>query len=164
MKTKKVVNIIAACSTNKVIGIGGKLPWRIEEDFRYFKRMIAGGVYIAGRGCYEEAGLVCAGDNIVLSRNPHAHFPGAMRAPSLSEAIDKANQLAGDRDIWIGGGETVFEEAFPIADRLYLTVVHDVVTGDRFFPDSWNTHFKNLLTSRHSSDGRYNYTFNVYGK
>jgi len=32
------VSMIAAMSSNRVIGSGGNIPWHIPEDFKYFKR------------------------------------------------------------------------------------------------------------------------------
>ena len=45
--------MVAACSTNRVIGVDGKLPWKIPEDTRRLMQLIKGGVVIHGRRyCY----------------------------------------------------------------------------------------------------------------
>ena len=40
---------IAAMSLNRVIGAGGKLPWLLPEDFKWFKKMTMGNIVVMGR-------------------------------------------------------------------------------------------------------------------
>ena len=40
---------IAAMSLNRVIGAGGKIPWHLPEDFKWFKKMTMGNVIVMGR-------------------------------------------------------------------------------------------------------------------
>ena len=40
---------IAAMSENRVIGNGNEIPWRIPEDFKWFKATTMGGVLVMGR-------------------------------------------------------------------------------------------------------------------
>ena len=49
----------------------------------------------------------------------------------MKEALD----IAGDRDVYISGGEKIFEEAIHIVDKMYITLVDKVVEGDTYFPD-----------------------------
>ena len=57
------------------------------------------------------------------------------------------------------GGARVFAEALPIADRLYLTLIHAEIAGDVFFPvidtQSWELTFD----QRHEVDARHAYPF-----
>ena len=52
-----------------------------------------------------------------------------------------------DGEIWICGGQAIYEEAMPLADRLYLTLIDAEYEGDVFFP-AWEDQFPNEL-SRH---------------
>ena len=62
---------IAAMSLNRVIGAGGKIPWHLPEDFKWFKQMTAGNVVIMGRKTFESLGKPLSSRiNIVLSRHP----------------------------------------------------------------------------------------------
>ena len=49
-----MINLIAACGHNRIIGKQGKLPWSIKEDWEYFLATTRGGILIMGRHCYEE--------------------------------------------------------------------------------------------------------------
>ncbi|MFH0902023.1 MAG: dihydrofolate reductase [Pseudomonadota bacterium] len=62
---------IAAMSKNRVIGKGGSIPWRIPDEFKWFRRMTFNGVVIMGRKTFESLPAPLVGRvNIVLSRHP----------------------------------------------------------------------------------------------
>ena len=48
----------------------------------------------------------------------------------------------GTREFFVIGGESVYRDALPLADRVYLTRVHGEVTGDRAMPDGWLAGFE----------------------
>lgn len=62
---------IAAMSRNRVVGNGNAIPWRIPEEFRWFRRMTLGGVVIMGRRTFESLPKPLDGRiNVVLTRHP----------------------------------------------------------------------------------------------
>ena len=54
---------------------------------------------------------------------------------SLEEAISEAKKAPGSEEICIIGGGQIFEQALPMVDRLYITVVEGDFGADTFFPD-----------------------------
>ena len=48
-------------------------------------------------------------------------------------------------------------------ERLFLTLVHANVEGDRFFPE-WRTAFPRIIQQRDSADQNYRYTFYELGR
>ena len=48
-------------------------------------------------------------------------------------------------DVWICGGQAIYEEAMPLTDRLYLTLIDADFEGDVFFPP-WEDQFPNELS------------------
>ncbi len=126
------VSLIAAVSANLVIGFRGRLPWRLPDDLARFKRLTLGHPVVMGRKTMESLGRPLAGRrNIVLSRDPAAHFPGYETAHSPQQALD----LAGDEEeLFVIGGAAVYALFLPIARRMYLTHVEGDWQGDAFFP------------------------------
>src|SRR5271165_1626283 len=62
---------IAAMSLNRVVGAGGRIPWHLPEDFKWFKKMTAGNVVVMGRKTFESLGKPLANrTNLILSRHP----------------------------------------------------------------------------------------------
>lgn len=154
------LNLIVACSENRVIGRAGQLPWRIAEDWRYFRRQTTGKTVILGRISFESWKSIFDDDRhaIVLTRNPALARDRVQVAHSLPSALALAE--ASPREIYICGGQRIFEEAIvlPQATRLYLTLIHAHVEGDRYFPE-WRQQFPRVVAQRDSADEHYRYTF-----
>jgi dihydrofolate reductase len=159
------LNIIVACAENRVIGRAGKLPWRIPEDWRHFKSQTTGSTVVLGRISFESWKSILDDDRhvIVLSRNASLAGDRVQVADSLTNALQQAEQLS--RDIYICGGQRIFEEAIrlPRVDRLYLTLIHAEIEGDRFFPE-WRSQFPRIIEQRESADQHFRYTFYVLGR
>lgn len=130
-----MINIIVAIAKNGVIGKDGKLPWSLSEDMKRFKRLTMGGIVIMGANTYKEIGKPLPKRlNIILSSRLVLSEENAVVLPSLQQAIDYSKSLDSDKEIFICGGEKVYEEALAVADRLYVTYIDEEFDGDRFFP------------------------------
>lgn len=156
----KLLHLIVACSENRVIGRGGKLPWRIPEDLDFFHRETAGQICVLGRICFETwpRATLDGRRPIVITRDRALARDGVQVAASLADALAVAETLPGA--IYICGGQRIYEEAlaFDRPMKLELTLVHAEVPGDTFFPE-WR-HLKwRELARRESADANYRYTF-----
>ncbi len=121
---------IAAMSENRVIGRGGKIPWHLPEDFKWFKQLTTGNVIVMGRKTFESIGKPLPNrEIIVISRSQFEH-PGVRTVSSLDE-IDPTHE---PREVFICGGAEIYALALPLCSDLYLTLVKGEVEGDVFFP------------------------------
>lgn len=156
--------MIVACSRNRVIGKEGRLPWSIPEDWQYLLDNVRGHVIIEGRKAFEELNEPLPETQaVVLTRSPGWQGTGAVAADSLPTALAMANTLGGS-EIWICGGERVYEEAMPYANELYLTLVHtEIPDGDAFFPP-WDVVFDRELSRIESHSGGYPLTYFRFGR
>ena len=118
---------------NRVIGHDNKLPWHLPADLRHFKELTLGKPIIMGRKTWESLpGLLPGRRHIVVTRQQDYVAQGAETASDLESSI----ALAGDVDeVMIVGGATLYAEALPMADRLYMTLVDADIDGDAHFPD-----------------------------
>ena len=129
------LSIIVAVAENGVIGRDDHLPWRISGDLKRFKALTLGHHLLMGRKTFESIGRALPGrTTIVLSRGTPELPPGVAHAASLDRAIDLA-RAAGETEAFVAGGASVYAEALPSADSLYLTRVAIEVAGDTYFPD-----------------------------
>ncbi|MEJ2759829.1 MAG: dihydrofolate reductase [Anaerolineales bacterium] len=129
-----IVSLIAAISENGVIGKDGEIPWRLPADLKLFKTLTMGHHLIIGRRTYESIGKPLPGrEMIVLTRKNDYIASGCQVASSMDEAMEIA-EAAGDTEAFVAGGEVVYAQTLPIADRLYLSHIHATITGDTFFP------------------------------
>ena len=128
-----MISIIVAVAKGGAIGKGGKMPWKIPGEQKQFKDLTTGHVVIMGRTSYEEIGHpLPERTNIVVSKTKAFSGENLYTVKSLQEAIDRAGQ----EEIFIAGGAELFQEALPLADKIYMTYVDmEVPDADRFFPD-----------------------------
>lgn len=126
---------IAAVARNRGIGLNNKLPWRIPEDFAFFKATTLGHALLMGRKTYESIGRPLPGrTTIVLSRSCFT-APGVLVAKDWSEAA----QLVPEQKLFLAGGAALYAEALPWCSELLLTHVDLEPEADAFFPDWKNT-------------------------
>jgi dihydrofolate reductase len=126
-------SIIVAMTPDRVIGRHGLLPWHLPADLQRFKRVTMGHHLIMGRKTFDSIGRLLPGrTTIVISRQPQLVIPGARVVPSVPAALASAGA---DTEVFFVGGAQVYGEALPLADRIYLTVVHAPIDGDVRFPD-----------------------------
>jgi dihydrofolate reductase len=130
------IALIVAMSDDGTIGDKGKIPWHISDDLKRFKRLTMGHPIIMGRKTYDSIGKPLPGrTNIVLTRT--ASFiapPEVLKFDSLETALDHCRQAREQIVFVIGGGE-VYRQALPLAKKLFITEVHQLVTGDTKFLD-----------------------------
>ena len=121
---------------NGVIGKENDLPWYIPEDLKRFKALTSGNVVVMGRktfdSIYARLGKPLPNrENIVVS-SQMAPQEGVYVCRSIDEAIDCAKGFG--KEIFIIGGERIYEQTLDRADRLYLSHVKKEVEGDAYFP------------------------------
>ena len=131
-ENRPIISIIAAMAENRVNGRGGGIPWHLPADLKLFRELTLGHSLVMGRKTCESIGRpLPERRTIVLSRRPGYAPAGCLVAPDFSTALALC---AGEAEVFVCGGAEVYAEALPLADRIYLTVVHDEIAGDTFFP------------------------------
>jgi len=136
-----MINLIVATAKNNVIGKDGKMLWNLPGEMRYFKEKTQGNVVIMGRKTYESIGSKPLPNrkNIVLTRQytPIDHI-GVYTETEIEDALDFANGISSHNvdkpDIFVIGGQTIYEQMLPYADTVYQTCVELNVEGDAYFP------------------------------
>jgi dihydrofolate reductase len=120
---------------NRGIGIDNRLPWRLSDDLKRFKKLTLGHHIIMGRKTFESIGKALPGrENIIVTRNLGFHAPGCLITNSPLEAIELARKR-GEEEVFVIGGEEIFRNVMDIADRFYLTIVHSCGNADIYFPE-----------------------------
>ncbi len=143
------LSLIVAVADNGVIGRAGGLPWRLGSDLKRFRKLTMGHPLIMGRRTFESIGKPLDGrDSIVLTRAAGVKDrEGVYFTPSLEKAIELAKTRANSRgvfEVFVIGGANLFEQALPLAQRIYLTRVHGSPEGDVY----WNPQFGGEWTER----------------
>ncbi len=127
------VSLIWAMADNRVIGIENRLPWKLPADMKWFRKQTLGKPIVMGRLTFESFGAkpLPGRRNLIVSRNPDYRAEGAEVFDSLEAALAAT---AEDEEVMVIGGASLYTQALPLADRLYMTLVHTEVEGDAHFP------------------------------
>jgi dihydrofolate reductase len=141
-KSQTRFSIVLAMSENRVIGKDGDMPWHIPEDLKRFRELTLGKPVIMGRKTFESirkrlGGPLPGRTNIVLSRSGF-YAKGAITAATLEQACDIARQTAlrdNANEMPVIGGQQVFEQSLDFIERIYLTLIHQNIEGNTFFPE-----------------------------
>ncbi len=159
------IAMIAAVAENNAIGIDNKLPWYLPGDLRYFKAVTMGKPIIMGRKTFESLKRPLPGrTNIVMTRDQSFEHEGVRVVRSLSEATSLAENIAmidGVSELMIIGGEQIYRQALPQAERLYLTRVSQAFTGDAFFPTLNEPEWQETAREDHETDEGLKYSYLV---
>lgn len=134
-----IKSIIAAISSNGVIGRDNDIPWHYPADMKHFRDTTRGYPVIAGRKTYESFQVrpLPGRLNIVLSRDPAYRAEGGAEVfTSLDAAFARAEREAKSKVFVLGGAE-IYRQALDQIDEMVLTYIPDEVIGDAFFP-TWN--------------------------
>jgi dihydrofolate reductase len=132
------VAIVVAVAENGVIGADGEVPWHYPADLRHFKRETTGHPVIAGRRTFESivdglGGPLPDRTNVVLSRSDPEVPEGVIVATGVDEALDAARET-GTGTAYVVGGQRVYRQFLPRADRLVLTRIPGTYDGDTYWP------------------------------
>ena len=125
------IALIAAVARNGVIGLHGRLPWRLPDDLKRFRALTSGHAIVMGRKTWDSIGKpLPERQNIVVSRHLDFAAPGAVVAHSLPEAIGLVTLPS---PVFVIGGEAIYRDALPRADLLFLTEIDREFDGDAGF-------------------------------
>jgi len=138
-----IISLIAAISTNRVIGIGNELPWNLPSDLQHFKRITMGRTILMGRKTWDIFGKPLPGRTSIVISGKKLDLPEKVKGfQSISEAIQYTKSTGESELMVIGGGE-IYTHCLPLADKLYLThVFTKIYNGTAFFPPVRSTEWK----------------------
>ncbi|MDO8522259.1 MAG: dihydrofolate reductase [bacterium] len=154
---KPLITAVVAIGRNRELGKNDKLLWHIPDDLHRFKRLTLGRPMIMGRKTFESivgyiGGPLPERTNIVVTKDPAWKYEGVTKADTLESAIEIAKGLDAE-EIGIGGGSSIYEQALPYIDKLYLTLIDDEKPADTFFPPYEHMFTKKVFEESHEWNG-----------
>jgi len=156
-----VIAIVVAHSKNRVIGRDGGLPWRLPADMRRFRELTTGSTVVMGRRTYESLPdafrPLPERRNLVLSRDAAFSAPGVEVFASLEGALEACGG-----DCFVIGGEAVYRDALPLAERLYVTEIDAEIEGDAHFPVLDPAQWRRVEDGERLLEGGLGFRFRTY--
>ena len=160
MKHQPRLYIIAAMSENHVIGQHNSLPWHLPDEWKNFKKVTGEAPFLMGRKSYEAPdALHSTYRNVVLSKHPdQAAGENVEFAADLETALALLRE---ENEVFVLGGASVFIQALPLVEKLYLTIVHAHIEGDAFFPAVSLGDWELISSEYHGIDDAHAYSFSM---
>ncbi|GKQ42727.1 dihydrofolate reductase [Companilactobacillus sp. RD055328] len=127
-----MISFVWAEDKNHVIGKNGKLPWKLPNDMKFFKKVTSGHPIIMGRKTFESFpnGPLPGRENIVITRNNDFSYPGVTVIQDINELNMDPN-----KNYCVIGGAQIFKLYSDIVDKLFVTKIDHEFTGDTFMVD-----------------------------
>lgn len=131
------MNMIVAADANWGIGNKNSLLVKIPRDQKYFREVTTGKVVIMGRKTLEslpQKQPLQGRTNIILTRDRKYKVKDAILVYSIEELLEKCKEYRTE-DIYVAGGESVYEQLLPYCDVAYVTKIDYSYEADAHFPD-----------------------------
>lgn len=131
------MNIIVAVDNQWEIGKDGDLLQHISADMKYFRNKTLDNVVVMGRKTLESfpGGKPLSGRmNVVLTTNKSYKAEGVVLCHDITELSGILKEYS-DRDVYVIGGGSVYEQLLPFCKRAYVTKIYNVYPADTTFPN-----------------------------
>ena len=125
--------IISAMSNDRIIGCGAGMPWNVPDEYKQYLDFVSGNTVILGRKSYEIFGADLPDGTSVIVISRSADFDGVIVVPSLAAALAQAETEG--KTVFVAGGGSVYAQAIPFAEEMYLSTIKGDFKGDTYFPE-----------------------------
>ena len=128
------ISIIVAIAENFAIGRNNELLFHLPDDLKRFKSLTSGKTIIMGRNTLLSLPKWPLPNrrHIVITDRYEDHFQGCETVFSIDEAVEK---IKSEEEAFVIGGGMIYRQFYPLAQKLYLTLVHKSFQADTFFPE-----------------------------
>lgn len=157
-----IVSIVVATGKNGEIGRQNKLLCHLPADLKRFKERTQGHVVLMGRKTFESLpkGALPNRTNAVLSRTPGLVCANCLVFSSLDEALIR---FCNHPEVFVIGGAQVYEQALPLANKLYLTKISATFEdADAFFPAVDWSEWRRVGMETFVADDKNAFSFTIY--
>ncbi len=157
-----IISLIAAVSSNNVIGKNNDLVWSLPKDMKYFMDTTRHHCVVMGRKNFESIPEkfrpLKDRTNIVITRQDNLAIEGAIVVNSLERALEICRE-EGEQEAFIIGGGEIYNQSLHLAHRLYITEVHGEFEGDTYFPAFERNDWSEASRIHHDMDERHAHSF-----
>ena len=138
-----MISLIAAVGKNNELGLDNHLIFNIPGDLKFFRNTTLGKTVIMGRKTYESIGKPLPKRiNIVVS-NSLKETDGITIINSFEKVLEK--YLNSEEEVFIIGGESLYNYFINYAQNIYLTKVYANAVADKYFPSFDESNYEQTL-------------------
>lgn len=153
------ITLIACVDRNNGIGKDDKLLYHLPEDLKFFRETTEDSIVVMGRSTYDSIGRPLKNRvNVVISRSYtfaekfELFERGVLVVDDMRSLKTFLNIHDTGKEVFIIGGQSIYEQFMESADRLIITEVEGEKEADKFFPkihkDEWKVYKTKTLSDR----------------
>lgn len=130
-----MISFVVGMGENNVIGAKNDLPWEyLPRDMKFFKDTTINGTMLMGRKTYDSIGRPLPQRKSIVLTSGEDTFPEEVKVIRDLSYVKEFNEKNPNEELYVIGGQTIFEQTMPYVDRLYVTHIHAEFEGDTVFP------------------------------
>ena len=151
--------MIVCTDINGGIGdLDGNLLFKLPKDLKHFKSVTSGKTVVMGRKTWDSLPNkpLQKRKNYVLSNDLTFQPEGAKLIRSIQDVVE----MSKSRDVFVIGGQSIYEQLIDYADKLIVTHVHTASeNAHTFFPEFNHKQWKIVSSHRHEADEQHSHSF-----
>lgn len=164
-----MISMIVSVDRNWGIGRENKMLAHVQPDLTYFRQTTTGHPVVMGHNTFlslpEDSRPLDNRDNIILSRR-NLHIEGVQIVHSIEELFELIEEKYSDKEVFIIGGSSVYEQMLPYAEKLYIThIFRKFDSVESYFPligDEWR--LEDIKATDENIKHEYPHMFATYTK
>ena len=163
-----MLSIIVAHDKNNGIGNKTQIPWHLPKDFEWFKKNTMNKTVVMGTTTYfslpKKFRPLPKRENIVLCNQCEYFEQIENEGTKLFTTIEDVLDYTNDKDTFIIGGASIYNQFVNLVDMLYITKINKEFECDTFFPNVDYSKWKHMYESDAINENDIEFTFNTYLK
>ncbi|MBE5821908.1 MAG: dihydrofolate reductase [Clostridiales bacterium] len=143
-----MIILLASKGKHNEIGKENELIWNLEYSNKKYEEKTEGNVVVMGRNTFNALPDILPNrKHIVLSKTKKFNKPigtEILAVDNVLTLIKKCRELSEKKDVYIIGGESMYNLFIDYADKMYITEIQaEDINADAFFPqideNEWET-------------------------
>lgn len=156
-----MIYLIWAMTKSGIIANNQTLPWKIPEEMKYFQSLTQLKTVLMGSKTLLSIGHPLKNrKNIIITSNPKKYQKFANEYCIISSDLTKFIKTYAknpNNELWVIGGANIYQQLFPYADYLYISIIKKNYPGDLKFPITDFSNFKEIKKTKYQEFMAYVY-------
>lgn len=147
-----MLSLIVCMDKNRGIGKNNSMPWHLPKELAYFKEITEGNLVVFGKNTWDSLPRkpLPYRKNAVITRDFRFHMSNVWTFHDIDDILwfARHDKTYKDKEVFICGGQSLYEQCLPYADNLYVTTINAEFDCDTFFPDfgsEWTPFIENAV-------------------
>lgn len=130
-----MIALIWAMDNNNLIGCDNKLPWSVDEELQYFKKITLNKTILMGFNTFASINYrpLPNRKTIVITRKTNYQIdnPNVIISNDLKATLKKYKHQK--EILFVAGGKEIYQNSWKAADFLYVSIIKGNYSGDLYF-------------------------------